>query len=102
MKQTYHYKTIGVLKPLVWVVSNSDHSFGCLGYRADHMGHFSRLVLAWAYILSSRLIEILRTAGEDALMIQCEALDSDNFWDVIIGCQWHANLIRGGKIFYTP
>jgi len=66
------------------------------------MKHLSRLIWAWAYILSSRWVEILNMAGEKALMNQSENINTKNFWEVVIERQWQAIMTRGDKTFYAP
>lgn len=55
-KRTHHYQTLGTLAPKVYVFEDgpiwSVSETGCTS-------HFSLLVFAWTYILSSRLVEIL-------------------------------------------
>ncbi|KAL9128707.1 MAG: hypothetical protein Q9217_002668 [Psora testacea] len=66
------------------------------------MKHLSRLILAWAFILSSRWVEILQMAGEKASMIQSEDVSRENFWNVVIRRQWQATMTRDGRNFYAP
>lgn len=62
---------------------------------------FSALVLAWSYILSSKWVETLKNAGEEAYLQQCCEVDEDNFWDVIIA-PWQALLICNGTTCFAP
>lgn len=102
-KRTYHYLNIGALRSLAFEYWDaSEDAFPWPGLQADQMKHLSRLILAWAFILSSRWVEILTAAGEQATMNQSEAIDEGTFWKVVIGRQWQATMIRGGKIFYAP
>lgn len=65
IKRTYYYQTLGVLRPLAWEYSDaSENTVPWPGRQADQMKHLSRLILAWAYILSSQWVEILNTAGK--------------------------------------
>lgn len=72
------------------------------GIKADQMTYFSYLTFAWAYILSSRWVEVFKNAGEKPSMQQSEKIDSNNFWKVIAGQWWQATIIRGGITFYAP
>ena len=102
-KRTYHYLNVGVLGPLACEYSDaSENSFPWAGLQPDQIKHLSRLILAWAFILSSRWVEILAAAGENAAMNQSEKMEKGTFWKVITGRQWQATMIRGGKTFYAP
>ncbi len=35
-------------------------------------------------------------------MNQSENIEKGTFWKVVIGRQWQATMIRGGKTFYAP
>ena len=103
IKRTYHYQTLGVLRPLTCEYSDTlEDTLPWPGLQADQMKHLSRLIWAWAFILSSRWVEILNTAGEKALMNQSENINRENFWEVVIGRQWQATMTRGDKTFYAP
>lgn len=103
IKRTYHYQTLGFLRPLACEYSDAwESTLLWPGPQADQMKHLSRLVWAWAFILSSRWVEILNTAGEKALMYQSENINTENFWEVVIGRQWQATMTRGDKTFYSP
>lgn len=102
-KRTYHYLNIGVLRPLAYEYSDaSENAFPWPGLQPDQTKHLSRLILAWAFILSSRWVEILTAAGEKAAMNLSENIEKGTFWKVVIGRQWQATMIRGGKTFYAP
>lgn len=103
LKRTYHHQTLAALRPQEWeYLDASDNTFLWSRHQARQMKHLSRLVLAWAYILSSRWVEILKTSGEKASMRQSEGINRDNFWEVVIERSWHATLARSGKVFYAP
>lgn len=74
----------------------------CPGFRADQAKHLPRLILAWAYILSARWVEILIAAGETAFMNQRRDMNGGNFWETIVERQWEATVTRGDKVFYAP
>ena len=102
-KRTYHYLNIGVVQPLACEYSDvSENAFSWPGFQPDQIKHLSHLILAWAFILSSRWVEILTAAGEKASMNQSEDIKEGTFWKVVIGRQWRATMIRGGKTFYAP
>ncbi len=102
-KRTYHYLNIGVVQPLACEYSNaSENACSWPGFQPGQIKHLSHLVLAWAFILSSRWVEILTAAGEKASMNQSEDIKEGTFWKVVIGRQWRATMIRGGKTFYAP
>ncbi len=103
IKRTYHYQTLGVLRPLTCEYSDVlEDTLPWPRLQAVQMKHLSRLIWAWAYILSSRWVEILNMAGEKALMNQSENINTENFWEVVIGRQWQATMTRGEKTFYAP
>lgn len=63
IKRTFHYLNLGVLRPLVCDFSDvSEDSRLWPGLRADQIRHLSFLVLAWAFMLSARCVEILTSA----------------------------------------
>ena len=102
-KRTYHYLNIGVLEPLACESSDaSENAFPWAGLQPDQMEHHSPLILAWVFILSSRWVEILAAAGEEAAMNQSEKMEKGTFWKIINGRQWQATMVRGGKTFYAP
>ena len=102
-KRTYHYLNIGTLGPLACEYSDaSENTFPWVGHQSDPIEILSRLILAWDFILSSRWVEILTAAGEKAVMSQSEKIEQETFWKVVIGRQWQATMIRGGKTFYAP
>ena len=102
-KRTYHYLNIGALRPLACEYSDaSKNAFPWAGLQPHQTKHLSRLILAWAFILSSRWVEILTAAGEKAAMNQSENIEKGTFWNVVLGQQWQATMIRGGKTFYAP
>ena len=74
----------------------------CPGLEADQTKHLPRLVLAWAYILSARWVEILNSAGETAFMKQRRDMKGEYFWEMIVERQWQATVTRGDKVFYAP
>ena len=93
----------GTLHPLTCeYVDGEDNTLPWPLLPADQWKHFSRLIWAWAFILSSRWVEILKIAGETASMKQSKNVDRENFWDVVVGPQWHATLSRGGQVFFAP
>lgn len=103
LKRTYHHQTLAALRPQKWeYLDASEDTSLWSGHQASQMKHLSRLILAWAYILSSRWVEILKTSGEKASMQQSEGISRDNFWEVIIERRWHAIVIRSDKVFYAP
>ncbi len=103
IKRTYHYQTMGALQLLRWEYSDaSENGFEFLGYQAKRMKSFSHLVLAWAYILSSRWVEILKAGGEKASMSQSASINREDFWEVVMHSHWRATVTRGDKTFYAP
>jgi len=80
IKRTYHYLTLGVLEPLTCEYSDAlEDTLPWPGLQAVQMKHLSRLIWAWAYILSSRWVEILNMAGEKALMNQSENINTTSY-----------------------
>ena len=57
--------------------------------------HFSFLVLAWTFVLSSRWVEILKPAGEQACMTFSKEGSMKDFWRLVARQQWQAIIIRG-------
>ena len=103
VKRTYHYQILGRRQPLVCrLLNGAEDGFPSLGLPADQMKHFTRLVLAWAFILSSRWVDILTAAGEEVSMTLQDNVDGEGFWEVIIEQQWEAMMTRGQDTFYAP
>ena len=102
-KCTNHYLEIGTLQTPAYECSDlSGNVSRWSGLPPDQMKHLSRLILAWAYILSARWVETLSAAGEKVAMAQNEVIDESTFWEVVIERQWRATIIRDGKTFYAP
>lgn len=103
-RRTYHYMTLGRPRPLLCECSDASEEDRRLdlGFQADQLKHLPRLVLAWAYVLSARWVEILNAAGEKAFMKQGKEIARENFWEMIVERQWQATVIRGDKLFYAP
>ena len=102
-KRTYHYLEIGV--PELQACKKLDVSKDTVpwtGFPPDQTKHLPRLILAWAFILSSRWVEILTAVGTKTAMNQSEKFEIGTFWKVVIDGQWQAIMIRGAKTFYAP
>lgn len=103
LKRTYHYQTLGVPEPVI--CEFSDASDACSywpGIEVDQIKYISQLVVAWTFILCSRWVEILQSAGEKAYLQQSEKVNDCNFWKVIAEQRWRAIIVRGGSTFYAP
>ena len=97
LKRTYHYQVLGMSQLQVWDVAEN------LVDRSDGTGrHFTPMVLAWAFVLCSRWVEVLQGAGERASMNQSEKVNRENFWEVIVNKKWHATVVRDDVTFYAP
>ena len=80
LKHTHHYQTLGVLEPVVCeFLDTSETSSSWLRIQVHNMRHFSYLILAWTFILSSQWVEILLDAGEVTYMKQNEEINENNF-----------------------
>lgn len=99
IKRTHHYLTVGILAPKVYVFE--DGPIWSVSKTAG-TSHFSILVFAWTYILSSRWVEILKSAGEKAFLLQNQEINRDNFWSLIVGQEWQATVVCGEKPFFAP
>ncbi|KAK2865052.1 hypothetical protein FQN49_003954 [Arthroderma sp. PD_2] len=67
-------------------------------------GRLASVVLAWSYVLSCRWAEVLRQAGEEAVLrhAQGEELDS-SFWHLVTHSRWSAQVeIAAGGTSYSP
>lgn len=90
--------------------------FQCLGFRrpmeystlppldtSDEKRYFPNIVLAWSYIICSRWVEILQSAGEKSILYHAQDGDlADHFWDLIINNRWSAVVKRGKTASYAP
>ena len=65
------------------------------------MRHLSRLVWAWAYILSSRWVEVLVRGGEEATVNQTEHVNEESFWEIVVDRPWLATINRSKGIYYA-
>ena len=103
IRRTYHYLMLGNPRPLECEFANSSEDTpqfpGLQAYQAKHL---PRLILAWAYILSARWVEILNAAGETAFMNQRRDMNGESLWETIVERQWQATVTRGDKVFYAP
>ena len=102
-KRTYHYLTIGVPEPQACEeLDVSRNTFPWAGFPPDQTKYLPCLILAWAFILSSRWVEILTAAGEKVVMNQSEKIEKETFWKVVVDGQWQAIVVRGSKPFDAP
>lgn len=99
VKRSHHYLTLGILAPKVYVFE--DGPIWSVSQTAC-TSHFSILVFAWTYILSSRWVEILKSAGEKAFLLHNQEIDGDNIWSLIVGQEWQATVVCGEKTFFAP
>lgn len=86
------------------VVHSQDHEkLSQLGGLPLHLlQHFTRLVLAWSYVLCCHWVEILQGCGENVAILRPETSAADNFWEMIRGEQWQATVTYDKKIYYAP
>jgi len=103
IKRTHHYLTLGASRPLTCEYTMaSAHTSLWPGDQGTSMKHLSRLIWAWAYILSSRWVEILIRWGEEATMNQTEPINEKNFWEIVVDRPWLATINRSEGTFYAP
>ena len=72
------------------------------GIGADRANYLSYLIFGWTYVFSCRWAEILQDTGEEVLLRQSEELNHHNFWEVVAGPHWQANIVRGENTFHAP
>ncbi len=102
MKRTIHYQLLGIPEPRRFEFTESLEAWSpWLGTQAE-WGHFSFLILAWTYILSSRWVETLRMAGEEAYMKLSKEGSVKVFWELVVEQHWQASIVRGETTFYAP
>lgn len=66
-------------------------------------GWFTSIVLAWSYIISCRLVEILQQAGEESqLLHDQDAQVEEHFWNTVTQGSWVAQLKKHKSVFYSP
>ena len=103
VKRTYHHQILGIVKPVGYnFIYTPEIRPYWPGIGAGQGQYLSYLIFGWTYILSSRWVEILKDAGEKAYLRQSEELNHRNFWEVVAGQHWQANIIRGEDVFYAP
>lgn len=103
IKRTYHYLTMRASRPLTCEFSGASADTALWpGDQGTSMRHLSRLIWAWAYILSSRWVEILGKWGKEATMFQTEHINGENFWEVIVDRPWRAITNCDEGTFYAP
>ena len=102
-KWTDHYLFLGVQEPIKYEFLGASEPYpywpGIESHRAKYI---SSLIFAWTYILCSRWVETLKDSGENVALQQSENVDSNNFWEVVIGQHWQAIIVRDEKVFYAP
>ena len=84
-KRENHYLEIGVSEPQSCEkLDISRNTFPWAGFLPDQTKYLPRLILAWAFILSSRWVETLTAAGIKTAMNQSEKTEKGTFWRYLL------------------